>query len=67
MTKPFPLARWALPVLAAAALAACGGSDEPRYTSMVNFGDSLSDVGSYRVGSVAALGAASSPSTAPMA
>ncbi|MBP7414077.1 MAG: hypothetical protein KA932_09405, partial [Giesbergeria sp.] len=56
MTKPFPLARWALPVLAAAALAACGGSDEPRYTSMVNFGDSLSDVGSYRVGSVAALG-----------
>ena len=42
MTKPFPLARWALPVLAAAALAACSGSDEPRYTSMVNFGDSLS-------------------------
>ena len=56
MTKHFSRARWALPVLVAAALAACGGSDGPRYTSMVNFGDSLSDVGSYRVGSVAALG-----------
>jgi outer membrane lipase/esterase len=54
--------------LAAAALAtaafltACGGggagNQTPKVTfsSMVNFGDSLSDVGSYKVGAVAALG-----------
>ena len=58
MQPYFSLARWALPVLTAAALSACGGSDNatPRYTNMVSFGDSLSDVGSYRVGSIAALG-----------
>ncbi len=41
-----------------ALLAACGGGgDEPRrFGSLVSFGDSLSDVGSYRVGTVAALG-----------
>ena len=46
-------------LLAAAFLAACGGSDShdesPRvatFTQMVNFGDSLSDVGSYDVGAV---------------
>jgi outer membrane lipase/esterase len=36
-----------------------GGSDvpaKPKFTSQVSFGDSLSDVGSYQVGTVAALG-----------
>ena len=44
-------------------LAACGGSDDddPRpeaieYTRLVSFGDSLSDVGSYKVSGVAAAG-----------
>ena len=47
---------------AAAFLAGCGGEDagdqSPRvgFTEMVNFGDSLSDVGSYDVGAVAASG-----------
>jgi phospholipase/lecithinase/hemolysin len=47
---------------ASAFLAGCGGSDPgdqtPRvtYGHMVNFGDSLSDVGSYRVSFVAAAG-----------
>lgn len=47
---------------AALILAACGGGgagdQSPRvaFTSMVSFGDSLSDVGTYRVGTVAALG-----------
>jgi phospholipase/lecithinase/hemolysin len=47
---------------AAAFLAGCGGSDAgnqaPRvaFTQMVNFGDSLSDVGSYAVGAVALQG-----------
>lgn len=53
-----------LALLAAAALTACGGSDnnapaapaKPKFASQVNFGDSLSDVGSYRVGTIAALG-----------
>jgi outer membrane lipase/esterase len=46
-------------LVVAVVLAACGGSNEsPRvaFTSMVSFGDSLSDVGAYRVGSIAALG-----------
>jgi len=49
-------------VLLAATLAACGGGDDgdqsPRvaYGKMVSFGDSLSDVGSYRVGAIAQLG-----------
>ena len=48
--------------IAAAVLVACGGGgngdQSPRvaYSSMVNFGDSLSDVGTYKVGTVAALG-----------
>ncbi|HSO45577.1 MAG TPA: SGNH/GDSL hydrolase family protein, partial [Rhodoferax sp.] len=50
--------------LAAALLvAACGGSDDAvvqappiQYTSLVSFGDSLSDVGTHKVGTVAALG-----------
>jgi phospholipase/lecithinase/hemolysin len=47
---------------AAAFLAGCGGEDagdqSPRvgFTQMVNFGDSLSDVGSYDVGAVALSG-----------
>ncbi|HEX4510781.1 MAG TPA: SGNH/GDSL hydrolase family protein, partial [Burkholderiaceae bacterium] len=49
-------------VAAAAFLAGCGGNDagdqSPRvaFTQMVNFGDSLSDVGSYDVGAVALSG-----------
>lgn len=53
-----------LAVLTAAVLAACGGSDgggspapvaKPTFASQVTFGDSLSDVGTYAVGAVAAL------------
>ena len=46
----------------AVALAACGGGgagdQSPRvaFTSLVSFGDSLSDVGTYRVGTIAAVG-----------
>lgn len=55
---------YSLTILAAAILTACGGSGnnatDPapkiKYTSQVTFGDSLSDVGSYKVGTVAALG-----------
>jgi outer membrane lipase/esterase len=58
---------FALALLAAAALAACGGSNSnsPRagdqtpgikFSSQVSFGDSLSDVGTYQVGAVKALG-----------
>jgi outer membrane lipase/esterase len=57
------LIKWRIAVLAAAAvLSACGGDDgnsgsrPPVLTSLVSFGDSLSDVGTYRVGSVAAVG-----------
>lgn len=54
----------ALATMAMAVLAACGGtSPSPgnqtpkiHYTAQVTFGDSLSDVGSYAVGTVAALG-----------
>lgn len=48
---------------AALLLVACGGgggdgnqAPAVRFTSMVSFGDSLSDVGTYKVGTVAALG-----------
>ncbi|MBV5298032.1 MAG: SGNH/GDSL hydrolase family protein [Rhodoferax sp.] len=49
---------------AALLVAACGGSDDGgsapapavKFTGLVSFGDSLSDVGSYKVGVVAALG-----------
>jgi len=56
---------FALAVLTAALLAACGGSGEEKpgdqavrvkFSNMVSFGDSLSDVGSYNVGTVAAAG-----------
>ena len=49
-------------ILVATILAGCGGgggSDlpaKPRFTSQVSFGDSLSDVGTYRVGTIAVLG-----------
>jgi len=53
----------ALAVLSAAILAGCGGgnasggdqSTKIKFTSQVSFGDSLSDVGTYDVGTVAAL------------
>ncbi|KQP12546.1 SGNH/GDSL hydrolase family protein [Pseudorhodoferax sp. Leaf267] len=46
-----------LAVLASVALASCGGDgDGARYTELVSFGDSLSDVGSYRTPGIAALG-----------
>jgi len=50
--------KWKLAALGAALLVAgCGGGDGQRFGGgMVNFGDSLSDVGTYRVGTVAQLG-----------
>jgi outer membrane lipase/esterase len=53
---------FALALLVAATLAACGGSTggdqtlKKQYTSQVSFGDSLSDVGTYKVGAVATMG-----------
>ncbi|HOE43272.1 MAG TPA: SGNH/GDSL hydrolase family protein [Rhodoferax sp.] len=47
---------------AALLVAACGGGSDDdqaavvKFSSMVSFGDSLSDVGTYKVGTVAALG-----------
>jgi len=54
----------AMTVMAAAAIAGCGGNDprpgdqtpKLKYSAQVSFGDSLSDVGTYKVGTVAALG-----------
>ncbi|HSI54354.1 MAG: SGNH/GDSL hydrolase family protein [Ramlibacter sp.] len=43
-------------VSAAIVLAACGGSDGVDFNSTVSFGDSLSDIGTYKVGTIAALG-----------
>jgi len=46
-----------LTVVFAASLAACGGGDDndkPNFSSMVSFGDSLSDVGSYATPALAA-------------
>src|SRR5205085_12344678 len=41
----------------AALLVSCGGNDDKvQFTSVVSFGDSLSDAGTYRVGTIAALG-----------
>jgi len=58
--------KFALALAAGAILAACGGSsgdpqpgaqvNQVRFASQVSFGDSLSDVGSYAVGTVKALG-----------
>ncbi|HEX8958123.1 MAG TPA: SGNH/GDSL hydrolase family protein [Burkholderiaceae bacterium] len=55
---------FALAALAAVVLAGCGGgsasggdqSTKVKFTRQVSFGDSLSDVGTYAVGTVAALG-----------
>jgi phospholipase/lecithinase/hemolysin len=54
----------AMTLMAAAVIAGCGGNDprpgdqspKLKYSSQVSFGDSLSDVGTYKVGTVAALG-----------
>lgn len=55
--------KFALSLIAAAVLAGCGGGSgggaqvvKVKYSSQITFGDSLSDVGSYKVGGVAALG-----------
>ncbi len=57
--------KWvALAAASAWLLASCGGSDgegtaagnRVGFTQLVSFGDSLSDIGSYKVGTVAALG-----------
>ncbi|OWW22592.1 SGNH/GDSL hydrolase family protein [Noviherbaspirillum denitrificans] len=47
---------FAAALLSAAVLAGCGGNDTPQFSNLVSFGDSLSDVGTYAVGSVKALG-----------
>ena len=56
--------KFALAAVTLAVLAGCGGSADPKpgdqtvknkYSAQVSFGDSLSDVGSYAVGTVAAL------------
>lgn len=54
--------KFALSLLAAAILTACGGGGgggdqtlKVKFASQVSFGDSLSDVGTYNVGTVAAL------------
>ncbi len=47
----------ALALATSALLVACGGSDDKvQFNSVVSFGDSISDVGTYKVGTVAALG-----------
>lgn len=43
-------------LLSAAILAGCGGNSTPQFSSVVSFGDSLSDIGTYSVGTVKALG-----------
>ena len=46
-----------LTVAIAVTVASCGGDsgNDARYDSMVSFGDSVSDVGTYKVGTIAAL------------
>ena len=56
--------KFALALLAAAALTACGGTGSEggdqthaiKFSQQVSFGDSLSDVGTYAVGAIAAAG-----------
>jgi outer membrane lipase/esterase len=54
--------KWALVFAAVLAIAGCGGdgggtpASRIQFTSQVNFGDSLSDVGTYAVGTIAAWG-----------
>lgn len=51
------LRKWTGATLFALLLAACGGGDDaPNYDNVVSFGDSLSDVGTYRTAGVAARG-----------
>lgn len=50
------LNRWLTPIAAALMLGLTGCGDKIQYSSMVSFGDSLSDVGTYKVGTVAAFG-----------
>jgi outer membrane lipase/esterase len=53
---------WGLAAVASIVLAACGGggdgdqSPKLKFTALVTFGDSLSDVGSYGVGTIAQVG-----------
>ncbi len=53
---------FALALLTATVLAGCGGSKDddrdpiPKFNAQVSFGDSLSDIGTYAVGGVKALG-----------
>jgi len=47
---------FAAALLSAAILAGCGGNNTPQFSSVVSFGDSLSDIGTYSVGTVRALG-----------
>lgn len=58
---PTKMALLVASVSAALVLSACGGGDSDTtakvtYTSLVSFGDSLSDVGTYKVGAIAAVG-----------
>lgn len=48
--------KFAAALLAAAIMAGCGGDNTPQFNGIVSFGDSLSDVGTYSVGTVKALG-----------
>jgi outer membrane lipase/esterase len=56
--------KFALALLTAAVLAACGGTGSSggdqalrvKYSAQITFGDSLSDVGTYNVGTIKALG-----------
>lgn len=49
--------RFAATLLAAVILTGCGGGEKaPQFSSLVSFGDSLSDIGTYSVGTVKALG-----------
>jgi phospholipase/lecithinase/hemolysin len=45
-----------LALLCASLIAGCGDDDNVQFTSVVSFGDSLSDSGTYQVGTIAALG-----------
>lgn len=47
----------ALAVAFTGLLASCGGGETPvKFNQMITFGDSLSDVGTYKVGAIAAFG-----------
>ncbi len=49
--------KFATALLTVIILAGCGGGDKaPQFSAVVSFGDSLSDIGTYSVGTVRALG-----------